>query len=236
MRRRALRIGAAVLACVVTTGCGGDDGGGQELSAADQAHAERINLRAGDIPRGWVRAPAGTIAGQGGGEVVDRVLDDCLAPDRDAPAPTGDASSGTFRRGSLLVTSRVTIAASEPAARAGLAALGRERAGFCLKQAVERANREIDAPPTSVDQTTTTVFVGAVTVEPIAPATPAGIEPVAWRARVELRTVSGAAAAMTSDRIFFVRGRALVAVTFSSAGSFPADLQQRVLSTLAARA
>jgi hypothetical protein len=131
----------------------------------------------------------------------------------------------------------VIFAPSESVARADLAALKTERASFCFKQAVETATRELEPVPTSVDQTTTTVFLTGVTVERLTITVPEGDDSAAMRATAVLRTVNGAERTVTSDRVAFAKGRAIVAVTFvSSPTAFPSDLEQTLLSTLASRA
>jgi hypothetical protein len=234
--RRVARLSGLVAAFALVAACGGNGGAEPEFSLTDQAQAETINVRAKDLPQGWASALAGNAPGDGGGEAVDRTFDECLARDGDV-APTADSSSQGFRLGELKLSSRVIFAPSEKAAGADLAALKTERASFCFKQAVETATRELEPVPTSVDQTTTTVFLTGVTVERLTISVPEGDDSVAMRATAVLRTINGAEMTVTSDRVAFVKGRAIVAVTFvSSPAPFPSDLEQTLLSTLASRA
>jgi hypothetical protein len=233
---RAAGIGALAIVGALAAGCGGGDSGAREFSAADQARATSINLRPRDLPAGWAPGPAGMVAGQGGGDAVDRRFDDCLGPSGDPSAVlTADSSSRVFHRGPLIVSARVTLSASVRAARAKVAAQRTERGTFCLKQAIEAASREIEPVPTAVAETTTTLFVTGVVVEPLDRRGPTG-EWAAMRARVAMQTLNGAAVSTTSERIAFVDGRVVVTVTFTAPVAFPPDLEERVLATLATRA
>jgi hypothetical protein len=234
------RVGAvvviAVAACALLAGCGNDEPK-QELFPADQARAEKINFRAADFPAGWSKAVAAGAAGEGGSAQVDRTIDECLAQEQATSPVTADASSEDFELGALRVSSNVTFARSEAKARSDLASLKTERAMFCFKQAIQSMTRELEPVPTSVDQTTTTLFLTDVRVEPLPVTARYGDDSVALRATALLRTIRGDDIPVTSDLVMFVKGRALVSASFvASPTPFPSDLEQTLMTSIAARA
>ena len=239
--RRVARLGAGavavVAACALVAGCGGNDAPEQELSPADQARAEEINLDAADLPPGWSRASGAAAAGEGGSVEVDRTIEECLTQEQEVSPVTADVSSEGFALGGLRVRSNVTFARSAAAARSDLASWKTERAMFCFKQAIQTMTRELEPVPTSVDQTTTTLYLADVRVEPLAGAARYGDDSVAWRATAALRTVSGGEILVTSDLVLLAKGRVLVLASFvASPPPFPPDLEQTLLTTIAARA
>lgn len=235
-RRRGARLGAVVAVCALAA-CGGNDKPEQELSQVDQARAERINFDAADFPTVWSKAATVGEAGQGGSDAVDRTIEDCLSQGQAASPVTADASSGGFELGALHVSSHVTFSRSPASVRSDLASLKTPRATFCFKQAIETATRELEPVPTSVDQTTTTLFLGDVRVDPLPMSVRYGDDAIALRATAVLRTIRGENVLVSSDLVVFVRGRALVSASFvASPTPFPADLEQMLMTKIAARA
>jgi hypothetical protein len=235
--RRVARLAAAVVACALVAGCGGDDAPEQELSPADQARAEEINFNPADLPSGWSQGSGAAAAGEGGSVAVDRTIEECLSQEQKVSPVTADVSSEGFELGGLGVRSNVTFARSVASARSDLSSWKTERAMFCFKQAIQTVTRELAPVPTSVDQTTTTLYLADVRVEPLAGIARYGDDSVAWRATAALRTVSGGEVHVTSDLVVFAKGRVLVVASFvSSPAPFPADLQQTLMTTIAARA
>jgi len=236
MPGRRARLGAIVAVCALAA-CGGNDKPKQELSQVDQARAERINFVAADFPAGWSKAATAGEAGQGGSDAVDRTIEDCLSQGQAASPGTADAGSGGFELGPLHVSSHVTFSRSPASARSDLASLKTPRATFCFKQAIETATRELEPVPTSVDQTTTTLFLGDVRVDPLPMSVRYGDDAIALRATAVLRTIRGENVLVHSDLVVFVRGRALVSASFvASPTPFPADLEQALMTKIAARA
>jgi hypothetical protein len=239
-RPGAARLGAVVVACALVAscgGCGGNDAPRQELSLADQARAEKINFNAADFPAGWAKAAAVGAAGEGGSDQVDRTIGECLTQEKEATLVTADASSEGFALGPLRVSSNVTFGRSEASARSDLASLKTERARFCFKQAIETVTRQLEPVPTSVDQTTTTLFLADVRVDALPAAARYGDDSVALRATAVLRTIRGADIPVVSDLVVFVKGRALVFASFvASPMPFPPELEQTLLTKIAARA
>ena len=91
--------------------------------------------------------------------------------------------------------------------------------------------------PTSVDQTTTTLFLGEVRVDALPLATRYGDDAVAMRAIAVLRTIRGDDIPVASDLVVFVKGRALVSASFvASPTPFPSDLEQTLMTKIATRA
>ncbi len=235
--RRVRRLSAVVVACALVAGCGGGGTRKQELSQADQARAGRINFTGADFPAGWSKAAAVGTAGEGGSDEVDRTIEDCLAQEQDASAATAGASSEGFVLGALHVSSNVTFAPSVAAARSDLAGLKTARALFCFKQAIQSTTRELEPVPTSVDQTTTTLFLGDVRVDALPLTTRYGDDAVAMRAIAVLRTIRGEDIPVASDLVVFVKGRALVSASFvASPTPFPSDLEQALMTKIASRA
>jgi outer membrane murein-binding lipoprotein Lpp len=229
--RRVARLGAVVAAGALVAGCSNGTPS-QELSPTDQARAENINFNAADFPAGWSKASAVTAAGEGGGDEVERMLQECLTQEPEASSSTADVGSERFQLGAQRVSSNVTFARSEASARADLADVKTERAQF-----IETVTRELEPVPTSVDQTTTTVFLTDVGAEPLPLAARYGDDSVALRATAVLRTIRGDDILVTSDLVVFVRGRALVFASFvSSPAAFPSDLEQALMAKIAARA
>jgi outer membrane murein-binding lipoprotein Lpp len=234
--RRVARLGAVVAAGALVAGCSNGTPS-QELSPTDQARAENINFNAADFPAGWSKASAVTAAGEGGGDEVERMLQECLTQEPEASSSTADVGSERFQLGAQRVSSNVTFARSEASARADLADVKTARAQFCFKQSIETVTRELEPVPTSVDQTTTTVFLTDVGAEPLPLAARYGDDSVALRATAVLRTIRGDDILVTSDLVVFVRGRALVFASFvSSPAAFPSDLEQALMAKIAARA
>ena len=230
------RLLAVVAVCALVAGCGGDKPK-QELSQADQARAEKINFTAADFPAGWSRAATVGAAGQGGSDEVDRTIQDCLTQEQAASPVTAGASSEGFELGALHVSSNVTLGPSEASTRSELASLKTPRAMFCFKQAIETTTRELAPVPTSVDQTTTTLFLGDVRVDPLPLTARYGDDAVALRATAVLRTIRGDDIPVMSDLVMFVKGRALVSASFvASPTPFPSDLEQMLMTKIAARA
>lgn len=234
--RHVRRLAAVVAACALVAGCGGGKPR-QELSPADQARAEKINFSATDFPAGWSRTVAAGAAGDGGSGEVDRKIEECLTPEQAASPATADVSSEAFVLGARRVGSNVTFARSEAAARSDLADVKTDRAMFCFKQSIETITRELEPVPTSVDETTTTLFLADVRVEALALTTRYGDDSVGLRATAVLRTIRGDDVLVTSDLVVFVKGRALVFASFvASPTPFPSDLEQALMAKIAARA
>ena len=229
-------LGAVVAACALVAGCGGNKPE-QELSPTDQTRAEKINFNAADFPAGWSNATAAGAAGEGGSDEVDRTIQECLAQEQAVSPVTADVSSEGFELGASRVSSNVTFVRTQASARSDLASLKTERATFCFKQAIETMTRELEPVPTSVDQTTTTVFLADVRVELLPLAARYGDDSVALRAAATVRTIRGDDIAVTSDLVAFAKGRALVFASFvATPTAFPADLEQTLLTKIAARA
>jgi hypothetical protein len=236
-RRHVTRLGAVVAAGALVASCGGDTKPRQELSLADQARAEKINFNATDFPAGWSRTAAAGAAGDGGSGEVDRKIEECLTQEKAASSATADVGSETFELGARRVSSNVTFARSEASARSDLANVKTDRALFCFKQAIETITRELKPVPTSVDQTTTTLFLADVRVEALPLTAPYGDDSVALRATAVLHTVRGDDILVVSDLVVFVKGRALVFASFvSSPTPFPPDLEQALMTKVVARA
>jgi hypothetical protein len=235
--RHAARLRAVIAVCALAAGCGGNSSPRQELSPGDQARAEKINFSAGDFPAGWSKAAAAGAAGDGGSGEVDRKIGECLTEER-APSPvSADVGSEAFELGPRRVSSNVTFARADAAARSVLANVKTDRAMFCFKQAIETITGELKPIPTSVDQTTTTLFLADVRVEGLSLSARYGDDSVGMRATAVLRTIRGGVVQVTSDLVVFVKGRALVFASFvASPTPFPPDLEQALMAKIAARA
>jgi hypothetical protein len=230
------RLGAVVAVGALVVSCSGSDNPKQELSLADQVRAEKINFIAADFPAGWSKTAAPGAAGEGGSDEVDRTIEECLTQEQEASPVTADVSSEGFELGALRVSSNVTFARSAASARSDLASLKTERAMFCFKQAIESMTRELEPVPTSVDQTTTTLFLADVRVEPLPLTARYGNDSVALRATAVLRTIRGDDVVVLSDLVVFVKGRATVSASFvASPTPFPSDLEQTLMTKIAAR-
>ncbi|SRR6266550_1837474 len=235
--RHVARLGAVVAAGVLVAGCGGSGNPRQELSPADQARAERINFNATDFTAEWSEAATAGAAGDGGSGEVDRKIEECLAQEQADPSVTADVGSETFELGARRVSSNVTFARSEAAASADLADVKTDRAMFCFKQAIETITAELRPVATSVDQTTTTLFLADVRVEALPLTARYGDDSVALRATAVLRTIRGDDILVTTDLVVFVKGRALVFASFvASPTAFPSDLEQALMTKIASRA
>jgi hypothetical protein len=76
-----------------------------------------------------------------------------------------------------------------------------------------------------------------VRVDPLPLSARYGDDAVALRATAVLRTIRGDDIPVLSDLVMFVRGRALVSASFvASPTPFPSDLEQTLLTKIAARA
>ena len=174
---------------------------------ADLTAAEVALLTLADLPEGWTDTPVEADAASD----LDARLAECVGVDS-VTSPDASAASGVFAStdGSLVVTQRVGVQATEQDARLIIASLTNPDVPGC----VAAAYTELGAAALSVGAVADGAEIGGVTTSRL-PVGAAGDATQAIRVVIPV-TSSGTAAQLTVDHVFARSGRSLASLTFEA--------------------
>ena len=174
---------------------------------ADLAAAVAALLTLADLPEGWTDTPSADDAAS----EFDARLAECVGVGS-VTSPDASAASGTFASsdGSLVVTQRVGIQATEQDARLVIASLTNPDVPGC----VAATYTELDAAALSVGTVAEGAEIGEVTASRL-PVGAAGNATQAIRVVIPV-TADGAASLLTVDHVFARSGRSLASLTFEA--------------------
>lgn len=174
---------------------------------ADLAAAEAALLTLADLPEGWTDTPVEADAASD----LDARFAECVGVDS-VTSPDASAASGVLAStdGSLVVTQRVGVQATEQDARLVIASLTNPDVPGC----VAAAYTELGAAALSVGAVADGAEIGEVTASRLAVGA-AGDATQAIRLVIPV-TSGGTAAQLTVDHVFARTGRSLASLTFEA--------------------
>lgn len=237
MRRFAILVVGVVLA-VAGAACGSSSSNSSSTTsttsstqagataASDKALAQQINLQAGDFPTGWQSQPPSS---SGSGNQGTRQLLACIGASPSLATTTTSVDSPDFSQslspGELNASSNVGFAPTSAQASAGFHALSSPKATSCVQSLLASALKKQNIPG-----------LGAFTVTSAQVPVPSGDQAVSFTG-TSSATVQGQTLPLQFQTTLVLRGRAeMTMLTGGVASTFPASLQQSLLSAMTTRA
>jgi hypothetical protein len=219
---------AATVAAVALIGACGGDGGSTTAAkadpASDKAAAEKINLKASDLPAGWTSSPHQTSPEA---DATNKRFAECIGSSDPKARQTVDLHSPDFSKGQTTqASSEVQFVRTDADAKNDLAALQGAKTVGCIKTLVqEAAQRQLPAGTSASN----------VQAEQLSFPT---LRDGAAAFRVSFTVAAaGLNVPVYADAVFFRAGRAELSLTTVNAGSpFDANLEKDLAKKMADRA